>query len=268
MKIRNPQRVATRLSALAIAVVLAAIACLRWAPRPYSEQFEYYPDGRLKTQKTADERSIHYRYDRSGRLAEISKPGRPVRFGYDLVDNLTHIEDPTGSIAVTYDPLDRVATFCSVFGQTISYEYDPWGHVTSIAVSGGNRIEYERDALGRIITVNDGHGLTTFDYFETKVVRRLPNRVKTTFGLTGHSEPGFVRHELPDGELIAEYRYSRDGQGRVIKIEEFGHEGRHITQYGYDSVGRLATVQLPSGETLSYGYDAIGNRLWERNSGG
>src|SRR5207248_1068133 len=150
------------------------------------------------------------------------------------------------------------------FGQTVSYEHDPWDRISSIEVSGGSRISYERDVLGRIVTVHDGQGLTFFQYSardaqgrtitgadsnstpsEHEVVRHLPNGIKSTFILNEEGHLILIRHETANGARIAEYRYTRGSNGRIVALEEDSSFEAGHTQYSSDELGRLISVQTP-----------------------
>ena len=56
-----------------------------------------------------------------------------------------------------------------------------------------------------------------------------------------------------------QYAYDRVGQRVTNAIAD--NNGARTEQYGYDELNRLKTVDYGDGQTQSYAFDAMGNRL-------
>jgi RHS repeat-associated protein len=215
---------------------------------------------------TRDGHQIGFQYDRIGRLVRTSYPGRVVSLGYDASGNLVRAEDQAGAVTAEYDALDRVVAVKSPAGHWVSYEYDPWGRTSAVTPSGGSRVEYERDAAGRIVTIATTGGLITFDYAPNQIIRTLPNRIRTTFSW-GPLGLVSLRHQWPDGGLIAEYCYTRDSAGRVQEIQESTGSGSRIVRFVYDLSGRLVSETDSKDGSATWSYDPEQNRVSETRNG-
>lgn len=70
-------------------------------------------------------------------------------------------------------------------------------------------------------------------------------------------------------DLVSGYVYTLGPAGNREQIEEL-HSGR-VVKYAYDELHRLAAEEITDpvlgNETISYGYDAFGNRLTKGDSG-
>ena len=63
------------------------------------------------------------------------------------------------------------------------------------------------------------------------------------------------------------YTYDNAGQ-RLTNTITVGNGGSRTEQYGYDDVNRLVAVNYGDGQTQSYTFDAMGNRLSKTDAGG
>jgi YD repeat-containing protein len=61
------------------------------------------------------------------------------------------------------------------------------------------------------------------------------------------------------------YSYDNDGQRLTNQITD-GSGNVRTEQYGYDSLNRLVSVNYGDGETQSYTFDAMGNRLTKQDN--
>lgn len=207
-------------------------------------RFEYDPDGNLVARRFADGSETTFEhtpgsrrtraggqtatYDAAGRLATATDPlGRQLAYAYDAADNVTSIAGPYGTTALAYDALDRLHAVAAPDGSMTTYAYDAVGNLAAVEHSNGLRTDFTYDLLDRLVEAE----------------------------VTG-----------PAG-LLAEYRYTLDGKGRRVRLEESGGAtpGRTV-EYVYDGADRLVAERIdapgasPLDRTVDYVLDAVGNR--------
>ena len=133
--------------------------------------------------------------------------------------------------------------------------------------AGGVSVTYTYDALGRLKTVTDNRlaqGTTTYSY---DVVGNLtgdsrPNGVQSTFSFNNVNR--LTNLAVNNSGPIQNYAYTVGPTGRRLTAAEL--TGRN-TNYSYDDVYRLTnetvtgSVTAAANGSVSYGLDAVGNRL-------
>jgi RHS repeat-associated protein len=123
------------------------------------------------------------------------------------------------------------------------------------------------DNLGRLKTITDSLGNTTtfteYDYFGNikKVVD--PNNVERDYTYDGRDRVTEIRIKgSPDN--ITQYEY--DSVGRMYRLKRPNCIALSCTysfQYGYDTVNRVTEIKDAAGNTIVYEYDKQGNRTRE-----
>jgi RHS repeat-associated protein len=191
--------------------------------------FTYTPAGKRRT--AVDERgTTTYDYDLRDRVTRVTQPdGAQVNYTYDAKGNITSIGSPAGITTSTYDNLNRLATVTDASGGVTTYSYDPAGNRISVQHPNGTRTNYTHNTVNRLTA---------------------------------------LEHRSPLNAVIAGYTYTLDAKGRRTSLTETS--GRTVT-YTYDVLSRLQSetiVDAAAGNhTLSYTYDAVGNRLTKTEDG-
>jgi len=127
----------------------------------------------------------------------------------------------------------------------------------------GRVIAYRYDFLGRIDRIETPVGPITFDFDSAggRVIRLLPNGVRSVFQASPGGPPEEITHLSPRGDVLARFRYSYEPGGLVSAVTESTAEGDKTVSYTYDAVGRLiAALDSREGKT-EYRYDDAGNRI-------
>ncbi|MDE2150338.1 MAG: RHS repeat protein [Gammaproteobacteria bacterium] len=192
--------------------------------------FQFNPRGletsRTEASGTPQARTITTTWEPGFRLPdEIDEPGRKTTFTYDSLGNRlsrTVTDTATGASRTwswTYNGTGQVLTADGPrtdVSDVTTYAYYP-------VVSGdpnSGELHTVTDPLGHVTTFDsydtDGHPLTLTD----------PNGLVTTLAWTP--------------------------RGRLASVQR----GTELTSFGYDAVGSLTSVALPSGASLAYTYDA------------
>lgn len=142
-------------------------------------------------------------------------------------------------------------------------QYDSKGRVSAVSNPsytdcGGGSGQYSRsfyDTQGRLSYQTFDDGRPRIDHIYSGP--HLVNGVQATLETTRLSNQGVQRDELT---------YT-DSKGRVIRRVVGSGADIITTNYGYDVLGRLVSVNIVGGSTLSFVYDSLGRRLSETDSG-
>ena len=189
-----------------------------------------------------------YAYDNKGNLTSINAPSLPHHarvFGYDDLKRLEHAEGPWGTIDYTYDYVGNRLTK-TVDGVSESYTY----------VLGSNKL----DTVGET---------TTYTYDDNGNITGIGSR-----DLIYNQNNRLIKVE-EDSNILGEYIYNGRGQ-RILKevdnvttvfhydfngniIGESDETGSFSKEYLYIGSGRLALVEVSSGEIFYFGNDKLGN---------
>ena len=164
---------------------------------------------------------------------------------YDLNGNVLTSTDANGNITTnTYDALNRVLTSNTVNSNdssknvSKSYTYDSMGRITK-TVSNGLTTNTVYDDLGRKYTEteSDGNGYVSFrGYFYEGVSQYMRQQIVGINNLLMYS--------------YTSYEY--DGEMRVVKVKESGNE---TVSYTYDANGNKKSETLANGVVSTYTYN-------------
>lgn len=219
--------------------------------------------------------AYRYRYDEAtpilatanrglGRLTTVEGPSSRHRYAYDVrgrvILELDEIQGVAGVTRYGYRPdLDRLEEMTYPDGEIVRYGYDASGQQAWLSQvdSGGSWLAYYireivYDLRGRPVAIERGN-LTAdrFEYHgaaENFALARISSRSLSATVL----DPRVVYSDL----LYRDY----DANGRLVQVDDARNAAGPLSmsaRYGYDAVGRLATVSGASPE--SFGYDGIGN---------
>ena len=223
-------------------------------------------------------------YDANGNAtATRDKLGRVFRRQYDRLNRAAVEIDPLGHTRLTaYDEAGRLLTVTSPNGFTTRHTYDGRGRLTKWKDPAGSEWTYLYDAVGNITKITDALGgeyRMTYDARNLRLTERnQDNLVWTyTYDLLGRlktqAEPTNITRTLhydPAGRLF----YVLFSTGRqnflayddndnvlsAIRIEQGGALST-FTTIGYDPLDRPVRSTDTFGQTVGYGYDALGRTI-------
>ena len=239
-----------------------------------STTYEYNLDKQPTFVHRPDGRQIAFGYDNAGRLSTVTYPKGP------------NVSDGTVTVTRSYSPTTgRLASLSTSDGQTIMYGYDgslllstTWSgavagsvsrtynndfRVASESVNGTNNIlfGYDNDGLltsaGGISVVRD----PTNGLVSNATVGAVNSTNKyTSFGelkdvTVSQGSTSLFEENIPDNGV------GRDSLGRIQQKTETIQGVSHTYNYSYDSAGRLWQVLQDGTLTVTYTYDANGNRI-------
>jgi RHS repeat-associated protein len=176
-------------------------------------------------------------FNRKGQLTTMTDAaGNHWTYAFDIAGRKTQAADPdSGTTTFGYDNADRVTSTIDARGRKLVYQYDTLGRKRGVyenAIAGTPRAQWVYDTLAK--------GQLTQS---TRFVGTTPYQVKVL---------GYTNSYKPTGTQI------------VIPASETGLAGTYNFFNTYNANGSLASTSLPAtggdlaDETLSYGYDALG----------
>lgn len=192
-------------------------------------------------------------YDEYGRLASvmsIDKYGNEViqNFEYDAVGRVTHYSDNDKDVSYTYDLLGNILEVKDEKTQTAtSYTYDNAGNVISKTTPSGDVISYvyELDNL-----------------MEVKYPRIPSANVTNIYGNKNSSYGRRNRIALSfNSSVVDEYFYNQLGNIAKVRRTMIVPNGKiltYVTEFKYDTWGRLLEMIYPDGEILTYSFNYAG----------
>jgi RHS repeat-associated protein len=234
---------------------------------------EWDANSRLKASINPDGGRTEYSYDNSGNVKTVKTPkGAITRFNYDKMNRLVKTIDALGrSSSTEYDADERISRTIAADGSVEENMYDAVGNVTITKNKAGNSKTYAYDSLNRKVSYTNELGqITNYSYDENSnlVSQIRPDASVVTYSyevrnlLTSIDYPGtteditYTYDNL--GRKVSEKKgatpaviYTYDSLNRVLTRGATGN----TVSYGYDNVGNLVSLTYPSGRVVSYDYD-------------
>lgn len=235
----------------------------------------YDPSGAVSSQTDARGVTVHYVYDSAGRLAsaKTGAAAEDVSFTYDIMGRRATMTDGTGVTRWTYTPAGQVNSVSSPSG-LLSYAYDASGLRTRLTQVAGST-DYGYDDSGRLVQSTDYNGGTSTTSYDadgrvTGVTR--PNGVASGYVYDGAGRLTGLSHTRGSA-VLESLAYTLDADGNVVGVRSAQGQQSFVidasgalvvargvdgteTKYSYDSAGNRTGVQIGSGPTLTYDYDA------------
>jgi RHS repeat-associated protein len=259
----------------------------RKLPLGMSESYAYDAVGNLISRTDFNGHTTSYGYDSLNRLtAKVADPffassgtgAAQVTYTYTLTGKRASMTDGSGVTTYAYDDRDRLLTKSTPLG-ALTYTYDAMGNMLSLKSShtGGASMSYSYDALNRLASVTDAAGVTSYNYDAVGNLTGFtyPNNVATTYTYDTLNRLNLMQSKCGAGSpgcgtagtTIASYGYTLGAAGNRLSVAELG---TRTVQYSYDALYRLTseTIAGASGQngTISYAYDAVGNRLQQNST--
>lgn len=223
--------------------------------------------------------TTQFQYDAHNNLTRLTAPGGgATRYTYDGNDALTGVIDANNhTTSYAYDAQFNLTSVTDALGGITRYQYDLGDRMTRLTDARGNATDYAYDVAGRLSGVTDPLGresTLSYDAADRLTGWTRPDASQIQYGYDALGRLTAIDTAAgPDssfsydaaGRLVAaaqgdswDVAYTYDAAGRLTSSEEAGRE--LTTRYGYDAVGRRASLVVERGATklydLAYSYDA------------
>ena len=232
---------------------------------------ETYTDdnlGNLIAKTDRGGRSIRSAYDSLNRLTKTTYPGgASVQYGYDADGNVKSVLNGTVSVWLNYDNLNRLSSRSLVVSgdstnYTVSYVYDLAGNLLNLTYPDGQgTLVYAYDPWYRVTSITfGGSTVASFTYRKDDLLSTIAygDGSLATYVFNGLGFP--LEDKVTAGSsTLMDLVYTENAAGDVTGLTDKAATGDTET-YGYDKLDRILSATGPWG-TLSYTYDAAGNRL-------
>ena len=215
-------------------------------------------------------------YDKNGNALTVTDGlNHKTTRVFDALNRLSTSTDAnSGVTALTYDAQNRVTAVKDANGNTTSYVFDGFSDTIGQTSPDTGATTYHFDADGNLTSKLDALNVTvnmTYDALDRLLTRSFPTDATQNatyaydgpFGADGGSAaPGFLVGRLAsrtDASGTTSFTY--DERGNALSADASGVPGgaNLSTAYAYDKASRIASVTYPSGLTIGYSRDALGN---------
>ena len=171
-------------------------------------------------------------------------------YAYDTYGDKTSITDPLG---------DRTTNTYNTLGQQLTL-VTPKGNIPGCGCAGQYMTQYGHDAFGNITTTTDPlHHITTRHYDPNQNLDYVidADNNKTTYTYDKANELTVTKRA---NLTTLRTDYNLDG----TVLDQKDGKGTAIQTYGYNALAQATSVKDALGNTTSYTYDGVGNRLTSR----
>ncbi len=227
-------------------------------------------------------KTLDYTYDVRNRIDTINSAGSVTDLVFDALGNLTSDTDPNmhtstnqydpfyrlkkttdalaGDTQYTYAVNDTPSTVTAPNGATTTYVYDDLGNLRSLASPDTGTTTYTYDAAGNRLTETDANSnTTTYAYDALNRVTSIDyagSGLDVTLTYDGGTAQKGRLTTMADGAGTTDFTY--DVFGNVTQESKVIDGNTHVTAYAYDAADLLTGVTYPSGRTVSYTRNVLG----------
>lgn len=204
----------------------------------------------------------------NGVLENVITPEYTISRTINL-DGTISSETRSGQVtSFLYDDLQRITRVTPTIGNSFIASYDNTSGTSMSVTRGPSYTSATLDGFGRVTTTIDAVGVrrqVTFDAEGRKTFESYPftgTAVGTSFQYDGLAR--LIQSTNPDGSTVG-----RVYNGTTVTVtDEDGHPTTHVFRaFGDPDEVRLSSVTDPSGEVVTYGYNALGSLTSATQSG-
>jgi RHS repeat-associated protein len=237
-------------------------------PDSTQQQFTYDPTGNLIESVDQNGNATNYIYYSNNLLKEEDfADGSKITFAYDAHRNLMSATNSVGTTSFQYNSADELTEVTYPNGMYLKFRYNDGGQRIQTVDQTGFTVNYRYDAVGRLWELTDGNNNLivqyTYDPAGRLIEKNLGNGTYTTYSYDLAGDLKSIVNYEPNGTVQSSYDYDYNALGLPVSLTT----SVGTTTYGYDTTGQLTSVELPGGTTITYQYDAAGNRVAVTDNG-
>jgi RHS repeat-associated protein len=167
---------------------------------------------------------------------------------YDQAGNLTQASSFAGAYTMTYDG-NRLLTYTTPSGLTLTYSYDLAGNVTSVQDAQGGLTTYAYNGAGQVTSKTFQNGTTQM-------------RVDFSYDQAGNVLTETRYNDVAGTQLAGTTQYTYNGVNQVTSILQTAANGVVLGSFSYTyNLAGQVTAQTVNGVTTAYAYDATGQLI-------
>jgi RHS repeat-associated protein len=270
-------------------------------PDTTTVSYTYDKLSRLQT-ATNENGTVNFDYNKMNRLTSVSDVfGQTVDYNYDANGNRTKLSLNTALVATyRYDGVNRLTKLLDSSGAAFTFDYDATNKLTQKKAPNNVKTSYQYDGLDRLTRLLDNKGVATiadrqYQYNTVSQITQIsePSTTRsyvydavdrlTSAGYTNPAQPpeNYVYDSVGNrtsSQLSASYGYQPFNRMTNTSTATFVYDangnltsktdGTGTRTFAWDFENRLKQVMLPSGNTITYKYDAVGRRIQRARTGG
>lgn len=232
--------------------------------------FTYDTQGRLIEVTDANNKVTNFGYDQRARVTSVTNAlSQTTTIDYDLNNRLKKITFPdTNYVQHTYDLAGRRSATRDARGNSTTYDYDNAYRLTSVTDPLGHAKTFGYDLMSNLTSQTDALGNTTnldYDDFDRlkKIVYPPASKGATQLEKTiTYDKLGNIKTRVDTAGRTTSYDY--DTSNRLIKITDADNK---LTQFEYSLRSHLEKVKDPLNQEYVFTYDPLGRKLSETRAG-
>ena len=200
-----------------------------------------------------------YGYDSVGNSLSVQAPlSRTTSNSYDFLNRLTQTTDPSGGNTVFgYDSLDNLVSVADPRSLTTTYTYNGLGDLTRLQSPDTGTTQTSFDSGGNLSVRTDARGIAasySYDALNRVTQVTYPDQ---TIGYTYDQGANAIGRLSGLTDASGQTNYSYDPLGHVVQKRQVVGSATLSVGYAYQNE-QLTSLTTPSGQTVTYNYDASG----------
>jgi YD repeat-containing protein len=208
---------------------------------------------------------LRARYDDAGRAVEAGDAAGAYLFEYeaplDAASRRTTVTDPTGAKTVfTHNGRGALTTIADEEGQLASsIEYNAANRPARVSDSLGNEVTFAYDSQNRLLRQSSSDAVEkSYTYDERGRISSITDGgLRTDYTLDARGNVSSAR----SGDPSTSYEAARNARGQLISLASKG--GRSVS-FGYDAAGNRTAVTFSDAGRFKTEYDSAGRMVAER----
>jgi len=230
-------------------------------PQGDTRQTAYDQVGRISVVTTPNGYPSTHTYDGRGRLTKWKDAeGFEWLYDYDGNANITNITDALlGHYVMTYGPRNERLTELNQDSNQWTYAYDELARLKQQTDPNGTSRTLEYDPGGRVLSVQFSTGRkNSMVYDDNNNVRILTRRVGLQNTTTQLAYDALDRVVEQTDAFLQTVRYGYDSLGRIATLT---YPGNKVLAQKFDPLGRLTNQVDWAGRQMNYDYDKAGRLI-------